>query len=307
MAKKKYKVTISYDGTNFYGYQIQPDVRTVQGEIEKVLATMHHGKRVRIHGSGRTDSGVHAKGQVFHFSTKLNIPEQNWKQALNAQLPDDIHVHEVKRVPKRFHARFSAAKKEYRYFVLQTEEPNVFLRNYRWMINDRLDVSLIEEACKVFIGKHDFTAFSSRRSRTKGSKVRTLYNVAVEENGDELVFILEGDGFLYHMVRIIASILVDAGRGLITPDQIEEMFETKDRGIFGRPAPPQGLYLWNVTYHERLEKFDWELDDDESDEEDDEDEYDDQADETQDKSEAYEETASDDAIEENENVEVEKD
>lgn len=253
MSKQKYKCTISYDGTNFYGYQIQPDFRTVQGEIEKILRRMHNGKHIRIYGSGRTDTGVHAIGQVFHFKSKLQISEENWKRALNAQLPDDIHVQKVEAVNSSFHARFSAKVREYRYFVLQTEEPDVFLRNYRYMTNETFDLDLIKQACKVFEGIHDFTAFSSRRSRMKGSKVRTLYNVSVEKNDNELVFILRGDGFLYNMVRIVVSVLLDAGRGLVTPEQIEEMFETGDRRPFGDPLPPQGLYLWEVEYDD--EKF----------------------------------------------------
>lgn len=244
------KCTISYDGTNFSGYQIQPKARTVQAEIEKVLQTMHKGEFVRIYSSGRTDAGVHAKGQVFHFETPLRIPTDNWKKALNAQLPTDIFVHQVEIVPEHFHARFSAVEKEYRYFVHLSEERDVFLRNYRYTTRDEFDEALLEAACRTFEGTHDFTAFSSARSTVKGSKVRTLYTVDFKRTEDGLVFILRGDGFLYHMVRIIVSMLLEAGRGDVTPSQIETFFQKKDRGNFGSPLPPQGLFLWKVLYDE---------------------------------------------------------
>src|SRR5699024_755843 len=128
---KKLKCTISYDGTNFSGYQIQPNKRTVQAEIENILMTMHKGKHVRIYSSGRTDAGVHARAQVIHFETPLEIPMVNWQKALNVQLPDDIFIHSVEHVDESFHARFSAVEKEYKYFVLLSNERDVFLRNYR--------------------------------------------------------------------------------------------------------------------------------------------------------------------------------
>ena len=246
---EKLKCTISYDGTNFSGYQIQPKKRTVQAEIENVLMRMHKGQFIRIHSSGRTDAGVHAKGQVFHFETDLQIEEDNWKKALNAQLPEDIYVHKVEKVPKTFHARFSALEKEYRYFVHLSKEPNVFLRNYRYTIFQKIDEASLQAACEMFKGKHDFTAFSSARSTVKGDKIRTLYDVRFERQGEDLVFILRGDGFLYHMVRIIVSVLLEAGRGEISPEQIKKMFQAKSRGKSGKTLPPQGLFLWKVIYH----------------------------------------------------------
>lgn len=245
---RKYKCTISYDGTNFYGYQIQPNKRTVQGEIEKVLTRMHKGKDIRIYSSGRTDTGVHAKGQVIHFTSDLEIPEANWKKALNAQLPEDMYVHLVEAVDDSFHARFSATAKEYRYFILLSDERDVFLRNYRYMTSETFDFEMMEAACKVFVGTHDFTAFSSTRSTVKGDKIRTLYDVSFQQNDNELVFILRGNGFLYHMVRIIVSVLLDAGRGRVTPEEIATMFTAKNRGTIGKTLPPQGLFLWEVMY-----------------------------------------------------------
>ncbi|HZW67744.1 MAG TPA: tRNA pseudouridine(38-40) synthase TruA [Pseudogracilibacillus sp.] len=251
---QKLKCTISYDGTNFSGYQVQPNKRTVQTEIEKVLTQMHKGKSVRIYASGRTDAGVHARGQVIHFTTELNILPENWQKAMNALLPDDIYVQEVEQVDDAFHARFSATEKEYRYHILLTrnrEERDVFLRNYRYMTNERFDDRLLEAACREFEGRHDFTAFSSARATVKGDKIRTLYEVSFERVDDELIFTLRGNGFLYHMVRIIVSVLLEAGRGEVRPEQIREMFIKKDRGSSGKTLPAQGLYLINVSYEEK--------------------------------------------------------
>lgn len=242
------KCVVSYDGTNFHGYQVQPNKRTVQHEIETVLKKMHQDEFVRIYSSGRTDTGVHARAQVFHFDTELNIPTNNWKKALNAQLPDDICIKEVSAVSEDFHARFSAVEKEYRYYIKMSDEMDVFQRNYRYIMNERLDFSLMNEACKVFEGTHDFTAFSSARSTVKGDKVRTLYEVVCIENDDDWYVRLRGDGFLYHMVRIIVGVIIEAGRGKVTPKEIEEMFQTQSRGKTGKTLPPQGLYLWDVTY-----------------------------------------------------------
>lgn len=252
MRVKKLKCTISYDGTNFSGYQIQPNKRTVQAEIEQVLTMMHKGEHVRIYSSGRTDAGVHARAQVFHFETKLDIPLENWKKALNVQLPDDIFVHSVELVNQSFHARFSAIEKEYKYFILLSDERDVFLRNYRYMTHDRFDDTLLEAACRTFEGTYDFTAFSSARSTVKGDKVRTLKEVTFERIGNELIFTLRGDGFLYHMVRIIVGVLLEAGRGEVTPEEIKQMFISQDRGSSGKTLPPQGLFLWKVMYEEDM-------------------------------------------------------
>lgn len=244
----KIKCTISYDGTNFSGYQIQPNKRTVQQEIERAIAKIHKGKQTRIYSSGRTDAGVHACGQVFHFETDLTIVPENWKKALNALLPDDIYVHKAVEVDTSFHARFSACAKEYRYLIQNTSEIDIFKRNYRYFTADLLDVEAMQEACKVFEGTHDFTAFSSARSTVKGDKIRTLYEVTCNPQGEEIEFVLRGNGFLYHMVRIIVGVLLDVGRGYVKVEEIQEMFAAKDRKNVGKTLPPNGLFLWQVTY-----------------------------------------------------------
>lgn len=245
---RKIKCTISYDGTNFFGSQIQPNKRTVQQEIEKVLTRMHKGTEKKIVLSGRTDAGVHAQGQVFHVETDLKILEENWKKALNAQLPDDIYVHEVEYVNTFFHARFDAKEKEYRYFVLNSREPNIFQRNYSYFEPSPLDIEAIRIACKIFEGTQDFTSFSSARATVKGSKVRTLFEVSCHEHNEMIVFILRGNGFLYNMVRIIVGALIDVGKGKLTPNDIAEIMRKKDRSCAGKTMPPQGLFLWKVRY-----------------------------------------------------------
>lgn len=245
---KKLKCTITYDGTNFSGSQIQPNKRTVQREIENVLTKMHKGNEKRIVLSGRTDAGVHARGQVFHVETDLTIPIENWKKAMNAQLPDDIYVHKVEYVKPSFHARYDAKEKEYRYFVLNSSEPDLFQRNFTYFDPFPFDLKAIKEACKLLEGTHDFTSFSSARSTVKGSKVRTLYEVSCLKEHDKIVFTLRGNGFLYNMVRIIVGALLDVGKGILNPSDIEEILQKKDRSFAGKTMPPQGLFLWKVTY-----------------------------------------------------------
>ena len=245
---RKLMATISYDGTNFSGFQVQPNKRTIQGEIEKALSKIHKGSTVRIQGSGRTDAGVHAKGQTFQFVSPLKLSCTQWKKALNALCPGDVYIHNVQEVPNHFHVRFDAMQKEYRYFVWLTTERNVFRRNYYHCINGTLNLQDMKNACKYFIGEHDFTAFSSAKSTAKGSKVRTLKEVRCEQRGQEITFILRGDGFLYHMVRTIVGFLLEIGQGKRKATDIPHLFESRDRRKVGMTAPPQGLYLWEVVY-----------------------------------------------------------
>ena len=245
---KKVKCIISYDGSGFSGFQVQPGKRTVQGALENALTKMHKGTRVRIQASGRTDTGVHAKRQAIHFETPYSIPEANWKQALNTLLPDDLFVQGVSFVPDSFHARYDVVEKEYRYFVWNTKEPDVFKRNYAYHFRYDLNIEAIQEACTFLEGTHDFTTFSSAKATTKGSKVRTLFQLTCEKKGQEVEFTFRGNGFLYNMVRIIVGVLLDIGQGRRKPADIIPLQEKKDRQLVGETVPPQGLYLWNVKY-----------------------------------------------------------
>lgn len=245
---QKIKCILQYDGTNYAGYQIQPNAVTIQEVIEQILEKMHKGKPIRIHSSGRTDKGVHAIGQVIHFETDLQITPIGWKKALNAMLPEDIQIVDVQRVELAFHARMDAEMKEYRYIVHQTEEVDIFKRNYVYFEKDPLALDKIQAACQWFIGTNDFTAFSSARSTVQGTKVRTLYDVQCEQQDNVYTFIIKGDGFLYHMVRIIVGVLLEAGKGNVNEADVRQMFASKDRQKVGKTLPPQGLYLWEVTY-----------------------------------------------------------
>lgn len=245
---QKLKCVVSYDGSQFSGYQIQPHKRTVQFELEKALKRMHKGQDIRIHSSGRTDKGVHAVGQVFHFKTFLNIPTERWKKALQALLPNDIEIKTVHSVSPSFHARFDAVEKEYRYFILNRAHRDVFSRNYMFFEPSKLDMEKLTEACKQFVGTHDFTTFSSAKASVQGSRVRTLYEVTANKTEDVIELVFRGDGFLYHMIRIITGVLLDVAKGKLLPTDIEALFAARDREKVGATMPPEGLYLWHVTY-----------------------------------------------------------
>ena len=242
---QRVKCIISYDGTGFSGYQVQPNKRTVQLLVEETLARMHKGEQVRVIGSGRTDASVHAQGQVIHFDTSLTIPVDKWKNALNAQLPKDIFVDDVQFVSSEFHARFSVVKKEYRYRV--TNEYNVFKRHYAYHFPYKIDQTKIKEAIVHLIGTYDFTSFCSAKTEVT-DKVRTIYEIELVEEGNEIVFRFVGNGFLYNMVRILVGTLLEVGQGKIDPTHIPRILENRDRTMAGKTAPGHGLYLWKVFY-----------------------------------------------------------
>ncbi|GAB2567947.1 tRNA pseudouridine(38-40) synthase TruA [Gracilibacillus alcaliphilus] len=243
----RWKAKIRYDGTQFSGYQIQPNTRTIQGELEAVLSKMHKGRSIRVTASGRTDQGVHAIGQVIHFDTDLNIPAPNWVKALNTMLPDDIEVADMMQVSESFHARFDVAEKEYHY-VIGTGEYNLFQRHYRHFIEDRLDVKAMQTASQFLLGTHDFSSFCAANHTLKGDKVRTITAVKVEPQADQLIIAVRGTGFLYNMVRIIAGTLIEVGLGQREPEQLQKIIAAENRSAAGKTAPAQGLYLWAVKY-----------------------------------------------------------
>ncbi|MBO9131125.1 tRNA pseudouridine(38-40) synthase TruA [Bacillus sp. 165] len=245
---ERIKCTISYDGTYFYGYQIQPEKRTVQKEIEAVLEKIHKGTNVRVYASGRTDATVHAKGQVLHFDTPLSIPEDRWVAALNTMLPSDISVNLVEKVPETFHARFDVCSKEYRYRVFLAKKRDVFSRSYAYHFPYSIDLQAMQEAIPYLTGTHDFTSFCSAKTEIE-DKVRTLYELELLQTDEELVFRFVGNGFLYNMVRILVGTLLDIGQHKIKPEEISRILEKKDRRHAGRTAPGHGLYLWQVNYN----------------------------------------------------------
>lgn len=241
------KCIVSYDGTHFSGYQVQPNKRTVQSEIEAVLTKLHKGQSVKVHASGRTDANVHALGQVIHFDTTLTIPPEKWPYALNSLLPIDIVILEAEYVADHFHSRFNARKKEYRYKISTQKIPNVFKRDYTYHFPYALDIESMKKACHHLCGTHDFTSFCVAKTEVE-DKVRTIYSIELIEEGTDLTFCFTGNGFLYNMVRILTGTLLEVGQGKKTPDQIPFILEGKDRSLSGKTAPGHGLYLWKVYY-----------------------------------------------------------
>lgn len=242
------KCIVSYDGTEYSGWQVQPNARSVQGEIEKILTKMHAGNRVQIHGSGRTDKGVHARGQVFHFDTYLPMDEYAWCRSLNSQLPKDIFVEAVELVPDDFHARYDVVGKQYSYVVNNGEHWDIFRRNHEMHYTYKLDFQKMQEAAGYFLGTHDFTSFCSTKS-DKTNHVRTIYKLdMIREDAHHIRFEVYGDGFLYNMVRIMVGTILDVGRGRFAPKDVRKMIEGKDRVLAGKTAPAHGLYLDYVVY-----------------------------------------------------------
>lgn len=244
---QRYKCTISYDGSQFSGYQIQPHKRTVQGELENALSKLHKGEYVKVSASGRTDTGVHAKGQMIHFDSALAIPVSKWEKALNSLLPDDIAVLRTEKAADGFHARFDALGKEYRYYVHLSAKRDPFRRNYAYQFPYPLDYVAMKEALKFFIGTHDFTSFCSAKTEID-DKERTIEEIEFYEEEDNLVFRFVGNGFLYNMVRILVGTLLEVGSGDRSPYSIPGLIEKKDRKLAGKTAPAHGLYLWKVFY-----------------------------------------------------------
>ncbi|AMQ04767.1 MULTISPECIES: tRNA pseudouridine(38-40) synthase TruA [Sporosarcina] len=245
---QRVKAIVSYDGTRFSGYQIQPGMRTVQLEIDKALVKMHKDKEIFSVASGRTDSGVHANGQVIHFDTPLNLPIDRWKLALNVLLPTDIRLVEVEYVSEDFHARYSATGKTYVYKWSYSEVHSPFERDFSVHLGrSHPDIELMKEAAAYLIGTHDFTSFCSSKTATS-NKVRTVRMLTLEKKGDYLIMTIEGNGFLYNMVRSIAGMLLVVGNGWKTPADVKQILESCSRKANVKTAPAHGLYLDEVSY-----------------------------------------------------------
>ncbi|MEH7442695.1 tRNA pseudouridine(38-40) synthase TruA [Bacillus sp. JJ1122] len=243
------KCTVSYDGTMFSGYQVQPGKRTVQGEIEKALEKLNKGTRIRLSASGRTDAGVHARGQVVHFDTMLEIEPARWQIALNSLLPSDIAINTVELAAPDFHARFNAVGKEYRYVILLSKHRDPFQRNFAYQFPFNLDLEAMKEARSHLLGTHDFTSFCSAKTEVE-DRVRTVKEIDFFEENGQFVFRFVGNGFLYNMVRILVGTLLEIGTGKRAADSIPELLEKKDRTLAGKTAPGHGLYLWKVFYED---------------------------------------------------------
>lgn len=247
---RSFKLILAYDGTGFTGWQRQPGRRTVQGELEKTLAGILREK-VTCKSSGRTDSGVHALGQVVCFTSATRHPPQAIVKALNAELPEDLFVFDMTEVPVEFNPIRDALRKRYRYVIQDGRVRDIFQRNYVWHIYTRLDVEAMQQAAAQLVGTHDFISFESHGS-SRLTTERTVYELLVErrqgEFTDRVVIEVEADGFLYNMVRNIAGTLVHIGKGKESPDWPARILAAKDRRAAGMTAPAQGLFLVWVEY-----------------------------------------------------------
>lgn len=245
----RYKATIAYDGTDFSGFQIQPNGRTVQGELEKALTQINKGKFTRIHPSGRTDAGVHAAEMVLHFDYTNTIPKEGLFKAMNVLTPDDLSILHLERVANDFHARYHAVGKTYSYRVNNNSVRNPFTRSFVLHHPYQLNQKRAAEALKVIIGTHDFTSFCSTKTDKK-DKVRTVYDatVNVNEATNEWTFTFYGNGFLYNMIRIIVGTVLEIADGRREVKEMKEILEAKDRNAAGLTIGAHGLRLEKVHY-----------------------------------------------------------
>jgi tRNA pseudouridine38-40 synthase len=241
------KLVIEYDGTNYHGWQVQPNGLTVQEVIEEKIGIMTR-ERVRLTASGRTDAGVHALGQVANFLTPSAIPVEGFHRGLNSLLPPDIVVQSAEEVDLQFHAQYGAKRKTYRYVLLHRPVPSALFRNYSWHVPGALDLPAMGEASRLLPGKQDFTSFQGAEADNE-DPVREVFQAGWSEKApDFLRFTIEADGFLKHMVRNIVGTLVEVGKGKRSPEQFGRVLRGRDRRQAGRTAPPQGLFLVEVKY-----------------------------------------------------------
>lgn len=246
MKKRNIKLTLEYDGTNYCGWQKQPDAPSIEETLENAISKVTK-EDVHVIGSGRTDSSVHAIGQVANFHTNSKIPSERFVKALNTMLPDDIAVRKSEEVGVDFHSRYCATQKEYKYIIYNSDVRSPLKKNYSYHVDYKLNRESMKEALECFIGRYDFKGFMSTGSSVKDT-VRTITQVEFIEDKDMIEITIKGNGFLYNMVRIIVGTLVDIGRGRIEASAIMDIIESKDRNQAGHTAPPQGLYLSEVFY-----------------------------------------------------------
>ena len=244
---RNFKLVLSYDGTDFQGWQTQPGYRTVQETLETALATLTGEAKIRVNASGRTDAGVHALGQVANFYSAMRIPSEKLLGAINAHLPDDLVVASVEEVPHAFDANRNAIRKLYRYVIHDGPVIGPFLRKYCCHSKHPLDAAAMARAAKALEGRHDFHSFETEWPH-RISSVRTITHVSVNRAGEYIWIDVEANGFLYNMVRAIAGTLMQIGRGYWPESKVAQILGAEDRARAGPTAPAQGLFLVRVTY-----------------------------------------------------------
>ena len=244
---RNFKIVLQYDGTRYQGWQRQVSTdNTIQGKLEVLLSKMC-GTSVEIQGAGRTDAGVHAYGQVANFHADTDKTAAEVMEYMNMYLPEDISVICCKEVPQRFHARLNAKGKVYCYHIWNSTRKPIFRRKYVHEVPGELDMTAIRKAADALCGTHDYQSFTSTK-RGKKSTVRTVDSIAIERVGEEIVFTFKGNGFLYHMVRIMMGTLIEVGLGIRNAEDIPSIIEAKDRSKAGHLIPGKGLALMEVTY-----------------------------------------------------------
>ncbi len=268
---KTWKLTLAYDGTDFQGWQVQPGLPTIQGELQAALGRIT-GESPLPQGSGRTDAGVHALAQVASFELRAPIPPENLLRALNRTLPSAIRISKASTAPSIFHARHSVIAKTYEYRILRAFDCSPFLARFVYCCPFPLDLDLLHASARLFVGEHDFLSFAatdpdlshrgsaqaeallqnSEAPTTEEKTIRTIFSSAWEQqstpNGELLIYRVRGNGFLHHMVRNLVGTMIDAGRGQLVPDQIPAILEARSRSAAGPTAPALGLFLHSVDY-----------------------------------------------------------
>ena len=244
---KNYKITVSYDGTRYKGWQVLKSTdATIQGKLQMVLSALA-GHPVEVIGSGRTDAGVHAIGQVANFHLDEHFSAEEIFEDLNRHLPEDIAVTKIKEVDDRFHSRYQAVEKTYRYRIRTSPVPNVFERKFLYQYGQTLDVDKMKKAAQALVGTHDFASFCGNRHMKK-STVRTIFSIDLVERDGEIEILYCGNGFLQNMVRILTGTLLEVGTGKREVREMKEILEGRNRGLAGPVAAAKGLVLINVEY-----------------------------------------------------------
>lgn len=243
---RRIMLIVAYDGTNYHGWQLQPAVTTIEGVLNDVLSMLFK-EEIRVIGASRTDTGVHALGNIAVFDTAARMPAERVAYALNQRLPDDIRIQSSSEVPLDFHPRHQKSKKTYEYKIFNSEFPMPVYRLYSHFTYAKLDVEKMRQTAEYLIGEHDFKSFCSV-SAVVETTVRTIYDIKVEKTGDMITINITGSGFLYNMVRIIAGTLMEAGRGRLKPEEMKDILQALDRTKAGPTAPACGLTLISYEF-----------------------------------------------------------
>lgn len=246
IAHRCVKLTVTYDGSAFFGYQYQPGIPTIQGELERAFRKIT-GEKQRAIGAGRTDAGVHAVEQVVLLRIQCPIPVEKLIIGMNSALPGALRISRANEVNSDFHPCFSATGKHYRYLFRRIKKPSPFLQRFFWQIDPEIDVAAMNEAAELFVGEHDFASFAKSPHRYK-STVRRVLEAKVSESDEIIQFDVIGTGFMHNMVRNMSQALYLIGRGEMSPEELKELYRNQNRRRLGAPAPPGGLYLMKVMY-----------------------------------------------------------